>query len=234
MSDQYWKQPLKWNRDGLARVFCGSMCDLFEAHPVPAVRAMQDAARARLWELIEATPNLTWQLLTKRPENIAGMVPWGDSWPNTVWIGTSVEDQRRADERIPYLLSVPAPLHFLSCEPLLGPVDLNGPVAEDQHRPRLTYWLTGRPRWGTPETTPTGLQITSLDIGPKVGWVIAGGESGSGARPMDPVWARSLRDQCLNAGVPFHFKQWGGRTSKAGGRELDGRSWDEFPQGVPV
>jgi hypothetical protein len=164
MSAKYWREPLRWNRKGRARVFSGSMCDVFEAHPEPEVREMQDAARDRLWELIEETPDLTWMLLTKRPGNIAGMAP-ATGFPRNVWLGTSVEDQTRADERIPQLLAVPAAVHFLSCEPLLGPVDLNGPADQDGHRPRLTYWLTGRPEWGSTETTATGLQLSSLETG---------------------------------------------------------------------
>lgn len=223
MSEGYWRQPMRWNKTGPARVFCGSMCDLFEDHPEPDVRAMQDRERARLWDLIEATPNLTWQLLTKRPENITRMVPWGDQWPARVWAGTSVEDQRNADVRVPTLLRVPAAVRFLSCEPLISAVDLTGSGT------RQTYWLTGRPGWGSEGTTATGLTMQPLEIGPRISWVIAGGESGPGARPIDLDWVRSLRDQCTQAGTSFLFKQVGGRTPKAGGRELDGRTWDEYP-----
>jgi len=124
LSEANWQRPLRWNRDaeraGIpAKVFCASMADVFEDHPDVA------APRERLWGVIEATPWLTWQLLTKRPENIARMVPWGSEWPPHVWVGTSVENQRYADERIPVLVSaaVQARIRFLSCEPLLGPVD---------------------------------------------------------------------------------------------------------------
>jgi protein gp37 len=124
MSENYWRQPAKWNREAQAagthvKVFCASMADVFEDHPDVV------EARARLWDLIEVTPWLRWQLLTKRPENVAGMVPWGGDWPATVWLGTSVENQRYADERIPVLASLPARVRFLSCEPLLAPVDLS-------------------------------------------------------------------------------------------------------------
>jgi protein gp37 len=260
MSDKYWREPVKWNRTKPGRVFCGSMCDVFEDHPEPGVRVMQDAARGRLWDLIDATPDLTWQLLTKRPENILGMMP-RTGFPSNVWIGTSVEDQRRANERIPVLLAVPATVRFLSCEPLLGPVE-------------LSVIRTSR-----------GMPIAPLEIHydqdtgvvqRPISWVIAGGESGNNARPMHPTWVRSLRDQCVSAGIPFHFKQIGqwtwvaehkdsfephayvcettGRTANeatavadggswqgvwkvgktAAGRELDGQIWDEFPQEVPV
>jgi protein gp37 len=181
-------------------------------------------------------------------------------WPLTnVWLGVSVENQQWADIRIPALLDTPAAVRWLSCEPLLGPVDLDGPIVNG-HRPRLTYWLTGRLGWGAEETTPTGLIVQGLDTGPRIDWVVAGGESGPGARPMAPAWVRSLRDQCRNADVPFLFKQWGAhvprctlalcgtpcscagsnpthpfemrRVSKhAAGRELDGRTWNQYPEG---
>lgn len=258
MSEQYWRQPLKWNRDAPGRVFCGSMCDVFEDHPEPEMHAMQDAARARLWGLIRETPNLTWLLLTKRPQNVAGMVPWGEYWPRNVWIGTSVEDQRRADERIPVLLDLPAVVRFISAEPLVGPVNLTSVGAgfncldpEDTgHDDGLHWWP-----------------------GPTVNWVISGGESGRNARPVHPDWLRTLRDQCQAYAVPYHLKQlgawapvlpdeWQNRKAsdwlvrhdgkawplaephgaedgtevtvrrvgkKAAGRLLDGRVWDEFP-----
>lgn len=194
--DRHWGEPLKWDAAAReagapARVFCASMADVFEDRDdlVPH--------RDRLWDLIVDTPSLRWQLLTKRPENVLALMPWS-VMPANVWIGTTVEDQQRANERIPPLLEVPALVHFLSCEPLLGPVDLSGLI---QHR---------FPRWS-------------------VDWIIVGGESGAGHRPMNVDHARSLRDQALAAGVAFFFKQHGGRTPKANGRELDGRTWDEFP-----
>lgn len=173
--------------------------------------------------------------------------------PN-VWLGVSVENQKWADIRIPALLKAPAAVRFLSCEPLVGPVDLWGPLVHPGHRPRLTYWLDGRPGWGPEETTGTGLVTQPLATGPRIDWVIVGGESGPGSRPMHPDWARTIRDQCVHSGVAFHFKQWGAfrwvagdrydaetrcwvddgivpqRVSKKlSGRELDGRTWDEYP-----
>lgn len=127
VSDATWRNPVRWNREAEAAgkpalVFCASMADVFEG------RTDLDPMRDRLWDLIDRTPWLRWQLLTKRPENVAAMVPWGDSWPSNVWIGTSVEDQRRAAERIPVLRMVPAAVRFLSVEPLLESVrlDLDG------------------------------------------------------------------------------------------------------------
>jgi protein gp37 len=154
-----------------------------------------DSERDRLWLLISMTPALDWLLLTKRPQNIDDMVPteWLRRWPVNVWAGTSVEHQNAANNRLPFLLNVPAAVRFLSCEPLLGPVD-------------LSPWLHD------------------------VQWVIVGGESGQKSRPMGSDWVRFTRDQCKVRGVPFFFKQWGGRDKKAAGRELDGRTWDELPR----
>lgn len=191
-ADSTWREPLKWDRKAQAagerrRVFCASIADVFED------RTDLVAPRARLFDLIRETPHLDWLLLTKRPENIAEMLPedWGEwGWPNA-WLGVSVEDQEAAEERIPKLLSVPAALRFLSCEPLLGPVDL--------------VKATGCAAWdGSCEIGLEGVPTSGL-----VDWVIVGGESGPKARPMHPDWARGLRDQCVSAGVPFFFKQWG-------------------------
>ena len=213
-----WKQPLKWNRAAPAfrakygrapMVFCASLADVFD-NQVP------EDWRSDLWRLIERTPDLIWLLLTKRTQNIAKMLPdpWGEFcygstfWPN-VWIGTTVENQAEADRRIPHLLSVPAAKRFLSCEPLLGPVDLTCiPVAAqiklgDEIRDAEVNCLSS----GMIVQRPG---IDALVRSPsKIDWVIAGGESGREARPSHPDWFRSLRDQCAAAGVPFLFKQWG-------------------------
>ncbi len=191
----YWQRPYAWNKAAerlghRSNVFCSSMADTFEDHPTVAEE------RCKLWPLIEQTPWLNWLLLTKRPENILSMAPWGcSSWPDNVWIGTSVENQRRADERVPVLLEVRAVVRFLSCEPLLEKVN-------------LMHWLAG-------------LQ-----------WVICGGESGPGARPMDPNAARYLLAQCRAFDVPYFFKQWGGLHHNSGGRLLDGQLYSEMPQMV--
>lgn len=240
MSANYWKQPLKWHKAAQAagerqRVFCASMADVFEDHP-----DLREP-RARLFDLISETPSLDWLLLTKRPENVMQMlVDAGRGFqdlPPWVWLGTSVEDQRRANERIPLLLDIPARVRFLSCEPLLGPVIL-------------------RDEWRYPMYAKDDPRYFHLG-GRGVDWVIVGGESGHGARPMSADWARSLRDQCQAAGVAFHFKQWGEHTpyyeaidpktgrletreypggtvkrvgKHAAGRLLDGREWNELPQ----
>ncbi|HEY7770469.1 DUF5131 family protein [Longimicrobium sp.] len=137
-SDANWRKPLAWNRLAAGnrttawaldkvhvrpRVFCASLADVFEDRPDLV------APRARLFALIQATPELDWLLLTKRPENMVRLAQasgWEGDWPANVWAGCTVEDQQRADERIAHLLAVPAAVRFLSCEPLLGPVDLKG------------------------------------------------------------------------------------------------------------
>ena len=202
----HWNEPLKWDRRAAeagrpALVFCASMADVFEDRPE------LDVERERLWSLIDRTPHLIWQLLTKRPQNVRPMVPlsWLDShWPSTVWIGTTVEDQQRAKERVPVLIDIPARVRFLSCEPLLGEV-------------RLARWLWNVEVGESPR--PSGA----------LQWVIAGGESGPRHRPLDLRHARILQRECANAGVPFLFKQVGGRSPTAGGDELDGRTWKQFP-----
>jgi protein gp37 len=190
-----WRNPLKWSKESeSARVFCASLADVFENYKgddsAPDRPVSLDAWRHDLFDLIEKTPNLEWLLLTKRPQNAAKFLR--KRLPGNVWIGASVEDQKAADQRIPHLAGIPAKVRFLSCEPLLGPLDL---------RPHLTG----------------------------VDWVIVGGESGKSPRPMDPIWVRDLRDQCVAAGVAFLFKQWGGRNRKATGRKIDGRIWNQIP-----
>lgn len=231
MSDANWRQPLKWNRWGRKagvrhRVFCASMADVFELHADHEVKHWQDTQRERLWALIAQTPHLDWLLLTKRPENIMEMVPraWCHDWPANVWVGTSVEDQAAANERIPYLLQVPAPVRFLSCEPLLGPVELvaTGYLSHD------------------------GAAVLHGANANRIDWVIAGGESGHCARPMRSNWVTDLRDQCIVCKVPFFFKQWGEYVprvlnfdstptmirvgKKEAGRLLHGKVWQQFPQ----
>lgn len=231
-SAEYWKQPLKWDRAAARqgerrRVFCSSLADVFD-------NQVDASWRTDLWNLIAATPHLVWLLLTKRPQNIKKMLPenWGGGYPN-VWLGTTVENQAEADRRIPHLLAVQARVRFLSCEPLLGAVNLRHLRPVDL--PVEIDALTGTHGVSRPHRGSN----TRLD------WVIVGGESGKGARPMRPDWARSLRDQCAAAGVPFFFKQWGEFTpddpaanhtamrrvgKTAAGRLLDGVTHDEVPE----
>lgn len=231
-AESYWRQPIKWDAEARAagerrRVFCASLADVFEGEdtmPAEAWAPVQ-AARRRLFNLIIETPHLDWLLLTKRPQNIKPILQsipvlerdnvwdhlWPDHFPN-VWIGTSVENQSAADERIPHLLNVPSRVRFLSCEPLLGQVDIGQYLQSEV-------------------TTVRGYTYPMAHVN----WVICGGESGPHARPMHPEWARSLRNQCTSAGVAFHFKQHGEyrdgvRMGKhAAGRLLDGQEWNQFP-----
>ncbi|MBR0653379.1 phage Gp37/Gp68 family protein [Roseomonas terrae] len=258
-SESYWRQPLKWNSEARKigtrpRVFCASMADIMDK--AAPIEWFLDAL-----DVVRITPHLIWLLLTKRPQMIrtrleaalqhlsqgvdrGDLLEWIAGWlhgraPANVWLGTTVENQAEAVRRIPHLLSVPAVKRFLSCEPLLGPVDLSPWWKENP--PCSAYWH-----------------------GNGLHWIIAGGESGPKARPSHPDWFRSLRDQCQAAGVPFFFKQWGEwkhtperahfkeaypepwqRTEslrdgvrpaltfrigkKAAGATLDGREWREVP-----
>lgn len=241
-SSTTWAMPRRWNAQADAfmvqhgrrqRVFCASLADVFD-------NAVPREWRDDLATLILDTPNLDWLLLTKRISNAGAMLGemFLDGSADNIWIGATITNQAEADRDIPKLLDVPARVRFLSMEPLLGPVDLN----YTRHRIQA--------RRSQPARAING--ETWID------WVIVGGESGPGARPMHPDWARSLRDQCQAASVPFLFKQWGewapadgpafmangGKRSdlyvctwgemartgkKAAGRLLDGRTWDEFP-----
>lgn len=135
-ADKHWGEPKKWNAIAAnngerVRVFCASMADVFED------RRDLDVWREKLWELIEETPALDWLLLTKRPENIKRLAPWSEHWPSNVWLGTTVEDQKRAVERLPILTSIPAAVRFISAEPLLGPLVLK------EWLPELDWVITG-------------------------------------------------------------------------------------------
>ena len=239
--------PLHWRKP--RKVFVCSMSDLFH-------EAVSSSFIARVLAVMALTPQHTYQVLTKRPARMRALLSsrsfeqevgravaaivgdderrearmlvgewtwdviaksWhAPDWPlPNVWLGVTVEDQERADQRIPILLETPAAIRWLSCEPLLGPVDLDA---------------TGMDVTGT-----SGLESRP----PAVDWVVAGGESGPGARPMHPDWARSLRDQCEAAGVPYLFKQWGEHDStgkrvgkKRAGRLLDGVQHDGYPGGA--
>ena len=179
------------------RVFINSMSDTFED------RSDLDGARTLLWLAAHAVTNLDLILLTKRPQNVARMVPahWMTGhWPPHVWIGCTAGTQQAADESIPHLLDIPARVRFLSCEPLLESLDLRYPKS---------LWPEGPPYCCNGDQCACYGVPTEPPLIHGINWVICGGESGPKARPMHPDWARSLRDQCAAAGVPFHFKQWG-------------------------
>lgn len=193
--------PLAWDRkaakEGVRkRVFCASLADVFDPEWPPGVREA-------LFALIRRTTNLDWLLLTKRPENFASMLPpdWGRGYHN-VWLGVTVEDQQRANERIPLLASTPARVRFLSCEPLLEHVSL--------------------------QTTPEGL-VLDEEHGPRrIHWIIVGGESGDRARPFDPEWARSIIAMRSQAAV--FVKQMGARPVGLTLRDSHGGDADEWPE----
>ncbi|MFN6396198.1 MAG: DUF5131 family protein [Aphanizomenon sp.] len=173
-------EPLKWRTP--SRIFVNSMSDLFhEEVPLDFIK--------NVFKVIHATPHHIYQILTKRPERLVELAPHLEFHKN-IWLGVSVENQSYVS-RIDLLRQVPANVRFLSCEPLLGSLNLD---------------------------------LTNID------WVIVGGESGQKHRPMNIEWAEDIRDQCQKAEVAFFFKQIGGRTSKAGGKLLDGRIWDEMPE----
>lgn len=209
-SAENWKMPLRWDRaaekDGAkAFVFCASMADVFDNH-----RSIEDSWRASLWNLIEATPNLVWLLLTKRPQNIERFIPvtWRAAPLKNVWFGTTVENQTEADRRIPDLLRAPAAKRFLSMEPLLGPVDVT--AIERTREIGFMRPLDGR--------------FNRID------WIIAGGESGNNARPTSLEWFRAIRDQCSDAGTSFFFKQWG-EWSPFDPKNAD-IQWSTHPNGI--
>lgn len=178
LSDDHYRLPLSWNKKAeeageRQKVFCASMADVFENRP-DLIKPRQ-----RVFDLIEQTPHLDWQVLTKRPQNIKKLLPKEYDYPHNLWLGTSVENQDAADKRIRYLLEHDrAAVRFLSCEPLLGPVDIRN-------------------------------YLQPAANGAKIDWVIIGGEAGGHSRPMNPIWAKSLIRQCEEAGVAVFFKQWG-------------------------
>lgn len=217
-----WRKPLRWaelaaggrlpdgseNVDGhRPRVFCASLADVFEPRP--------ELARWRddLFDLIHATPELDWLVLTKRPEVAADWSrPMG--FQAHVWIGTSIENARfnwRAD----VLRQVPAAVRFISAEPLLGSLLTVRDFGGVSSRPGGRFF-----------ELPEPLDLTGID------WLIAGGESGPGHRPLDVDHVRELRDACVASGVAFYFKQHGGARPKSGGKLLDGREWCEMPRGL--
>jgi protein gp37 len=223
--------PLRWRKP--RKVFVNSMSDLF-------IDDVGDDFVAKVFAVMVAAPQHTFQVLTKRHGRMRSLLSneafWlavadelGRLWamtppaplrcaPPWIWLGVSTETQRWADIRIAALLDTPAVVRFISAEPLLGPIRLD------------PHWLDRAPdldsalpasRHGHPE-------------GRSLNWVIVGGESGPKHRPVDLDWVRSLRDQCVVTRTAFFFKQVGGRSPKAGGRDLDGRTWDQMPDRIDV
>jgi len=242
LAEHVLEKPLRWRKPRM--VFANSMGDLFH-------ESLTDSEIDRVFTIMQACPLHTFQVLTKRPERalrwygyaeircalagerLAGERGWchaneDRTWPlDNVWLGVSVENQRAADERIPLLLQISAALRFVSVEPMLGPID----IAE---------WLPGDPLWrtayhhlhrGVHDCSGPYCEVCKVDFEQDhLDWIVCGCESGPGARPMSEDWARSLRDQCQEAGVPFFLKQLrrNGRLVKL--PELDGKVWDEMPR----
>jgi protein gp37 len=221
-----WGNAARWQRQAETfhmehgcrrRVFVNSLSDFFDNH-----RSIDPSWRAAAWQIFRDCPDLDFLLLTKRPQNIAKMLPddWGKGYPN-VWLGTTVENQEEADRRVPVLLGVPAALRWLSCEPLLGPVDL-----------RMIHLRRSGER-GTDLSNRLGDYVQPLRgnfvDSPKIHWVIAGGESGPDARPMPLEWALQLSAHCAEAGTAFHFKQ----LSEAD-HPRSFRAFDSFPADLQV
>jgi protein gp37 len=208
-----WKLPLKWNAAAQAdgrryRVFCASLADVFDNH-VPA------QWRSDLFKLIEATPNLDWLLLTKRIGNVKNLCGGVSAWPN-VWLGATIANQEEADRDIPKLLATPAAIRFLSCEPLLGPIDLEYPTGLFPDGPRMCCDGRECACQGKPVDPPL---LCGID------WVIGGGESGGKARPSDVLWFKSLRAQCAEYHVAFFMKQLTER-----GRKVPFESFPDYLQ----
>jgi protein gp37 len=195
-------QPMHWEKP--RRIFVDSMSDLFH-EDVPSLFIDQ------VFETMYLAYWHTFMILTKRAVHMWDYVSWryisnqSAILPN-VWLGVSIENQPTADNRITWLLKTPATMRFVSVEPILGEVDL------DKHEFLCETWSKG-----------------GITIGTYLDWVICGCESGPNARPMDLDWARSLRDQCQAAGVPFFLKQAkiDGKLTKM--PVIDGKIWDEIP-----
>lgn len=198
-----FNQPLHWKKPSI--IFINSMSDLFHKDfPFDEID--------KVFEVIKKTPYHTYQILTKRAERMYGYFHSRGPAPGNAWIGVTVEDQERAIERIPYLLQIPGPVRFLSCEPLLGPLDIPSIVAG--------HVVSGKQSYG-------------------INWIIAGGESGPKARPVNPEWIKGLRDLCKNSKVGFFFKQWGEYNEQGervgkrnAGKLLDNREYVNWPTGI--
>ncbi len=211
--DPTFYAPLKKWKEGV-RIFTCSWSDFF-------IEEADNFWRPDAWKVIRQTPQHIYMILTKRPERMMNgasiaRLPWSRNetpWPN-VWLGVSAENQATADERIPILLNTPAALRFVSLEPLLGPINLR-PLPDFSDKGDGPAWL-GR-------DDGSAAHRRGLD------WVIAGGESGPEARPIDPVHVRAIRDHCVELDVPFFFKQWSDPGLQEKGILLDDKEWSQIP-----
>lgn len=222
-SEAHWREPLKWNAEASAqgerrRVFCASMADVFEA------RAELDPWRDKLWALIEETPALDWLLLTKRPHRIASCAPWRD-WPANVWLGTTAETQKWANERVPALLENRAAVHFISSEPLLGRLDLSpwlvsggidwvitGGESGPHARPTAPAWV----RSLRDQCAAAGVAFHFKQWGH---WAPSDEPPGGSVKTMHVDGGDGMRELLMAVG------------KKAAGRVLDGQLWDGVPHG---
>lgn len=226
LSDSYWRQPLTWNRQALAtgkraRVFCASMADVFED------RCDLDDARKRLWELIDRTPDLDWLLLTKRPEAVGDLVPWCGSWARNVWLGTTIENDKWAQRRAPLLLQYPASVRFVSCEPLLGPVDLSPWMKHPRER-SIDWVIAGgesghyarptNPEWFRKLRDQCRANAGPFHFKQWGNWVPVSLDEISGHR------SRAMKSDSGESVVLFNIGK------KAAGRALEGREWDQVPR----
>ena len=203
-SDQHWRSPILWNRecekDGIRRrVFCASMADVFES------RSDLDPWRERLWDLIAQTPSLDWLLLTKRPDEIASDVPWSSEWPSNIWIGTTIESQEWTP-RIEHLVKLPARVRFLSCEPLLGPLDLSAWLSE------IDWVIVGGESGPRARPLQHAWAADILRQTQKAGTVFHFKQWGE--------WMPSAGSEMKKVG------------KKKAGREFEGRTWDDPPRGI--
>jgi len=228
-------QPLRWTKP--RKIFVCAHGDLFH-------EGVTDDQLDQVFAVMALAPQHVFQVLTKRPERMreyltasnrqlhiaqagtphdgAGELWWGrflKPWPlPNVWLAVSVEDQTRAEQRIPALLETPAAVRWISAEPLIGPVNLKN---IETTPPRVAYLNALSGRRMTCEAGGPYMEVPAL---PGLDWVVVGGESGQGSRPMHPDWARNLRDQCADAGVAFLFKQWGDWTPGENAQNTLGRT----------
>ena len=231
-TDKHWNEPVKWDAAAAKlgvkhRVFCASMADVFEE------RDDLDPWRARLFDLIEKTPNLNWMLLTKREKEIEKRIrkAWLKEPRQNVWLGVTAENQRRAEERIPALLEVPAVVHWVSAEPLVGPINFEPWTVGYQHE-------VTNDNLDAPDGARVGGEVRSANSWYRekgIDWVIVGGESGDNARKMDIGWARDILDLCRRRGVAYHFKQKGGILAREMGcKNPEGKDKAEWPADLQV
>lgn len=218
-SDAHWRAPLRWNAEAersryRARVFCASMADVFED------RRDLDPHRERLWTLICETPHLDWLLLTKRPQNVVVLAPWGSRWPENVWLGATIENQEVADERMGDLASVPARVRFVSAEPLLGALNLSPWLGSKVH-----WVITGGESGGKARTANPAWFRSLRDQCRETGAAFHFKQWGEWA----PASAHPVGERAVQCRIFADGAIMARLGKKAAGRELDGRTWDELP-----